>query len=245
LATNPACAPSAARRSRPRRPAVGELREHLDLPPATLSAHLNVLRSAGLVLDQREGRVIRVRANYERMNALIAYLTENCCAGPARAIRCLPVQTAQERSFEVNRFHVHLNVADLDGSIAFYTSCSQPPLRSARTTTRSGCLEDPRVNFAISNTGRAPGIDPLGLQVASAAEALRPRAFDWMPLAVPWCRKTRPCAATRKSDKLWTEDPQGTRWETFQHLRRCDRRTTPAKRPARPMARPARPTLRP
>ena len=45
-------------------------REDLDLPPATLSAHLTVLRSAGLVLDQREGRVIRVRANYERMNDL-------------------------------------------------------------------------------------------------------------------------------------------------------------------------------
>jgi DNA-binding transcriptional ArsR family regulator len=60
---------------------VGELRDHLDLPPATLSAHLNVLRAADLVLDQREGRVIRVRANYERMDSLIAYLTENCCAG--------------------------------------------------------------------------------------------------------------------------------------------------------------------
>jgi DNA-binding transcriptional ArsR family regulator len=46
-----------------------------------LTAHLNVLRSAGLVTDEREGRVIRVRANYERMNALIAYLTENCCGG--------------------------------------------------------------------------------------------------------------------------------------------------------------------
>lgn len=60
---------------------VGELRDHLELPAATLTAHLNVLRGAGLVTDQREGRVIRVRANYERMNALIAYLTENCCAG--------------------------------------------------------------------------------------------------------------------------------------------------------------------
>ena len=60
---------------------VGELRDHLELPPATLSAHLNVLRAADLVLDQREGRVIRVRANYERMDSLIAYLTENCCAG--------------------------------------------------------------------------------------------------------------------------------------------------------------------
>lgn len=60
---------------------VGELRDHLDLPPATLTAHLNVLRAADLVLDQREGRVIRLRANYARMDALIAYLTENCCAG--------------------------------------------------------------------------------------------------------------------------------------------------------------------
>lgn len=61
--------------------AVGDLREALDIPPATLSAHLNILRAAGLVLDQREGRVIRVRADYARMNALQAFLTENCCQG--------------------------------------------------------------------------------------------------------------------------------------------------------------------
>jgi len=65
---------------------VGELRDRLGIPPATLSAHLNVLRSAGLVNDVREGRVIRVRADFVRMNALLAYLTENCCAGAA----CLP-----------------------------------------------------------------------------------------------------------------------------------------------------------
>ena len=70
--------------------AVGELREQLDLPPATLTAHLNVLRAAALVHDEREGRVIRVRANYLQMNALIAYLTENCCAG---AVECGPVAT--------------------------------------------------------------------------------------------------------------------------------------------------------
>jgi DNA-binding transcriptional ArsR family regulator len=63
--------------------AVGELRERLDLPPATLTAHLNVLRAAGLVSDLREGRSIRVRADYARMEALIAFLTENCCAGSA------------------------------------------------------------------------------------------------------------------------------------------------------------------
>jgi DNA-binding transcriptional ArsR family regulator len=61
--------------------AVGELRERLQIPPATLSAHLNVLRAADLVQDEREGRVIRVRAHYPRMNDLLAYLTQNCCAG--------------------------------------------------------------------------------------------------------------------------------------------------------------------
>lgn len=73
--------------------AVGELRDRLQLPPATLSAHLNVLRAAGLVQDQREGRVIRVRAHFPQMNALLAYLTENCCAGSAdcgTAPACLP-----------------------------------------------------------------------------------------------------------------------------------------------------------
>jgi DNA-binding transcriptional ArsR family regulator len=62
---------------------VGELRERLGLPAATLTAHLNQLRAAGLVADRREGRVIRVRADYARMNALLAFLTENCCAGAA------------------------------------------------------------------------------------------------------------------------------------------------------------------
>ena len=69
---------------------VGELRERLDLPPATLTAHLNLLRAAGLVTNQREGRVIRVRAHYAQMNALLAYLTENCCGG---ATNCAPAST--------------------------------------------------------------------------------------------------------------------------------------------------------
>lgn len=72
--------------------AVGELRERLHLPPATLSAHLNTLRAAGLVRDQREGRVIRVHADYVCMNALLAYLTENCCAGQS----CQPAGTCHQ-----------------------------------------------------------------------------------------------------------------------------------------------------
>ena len=74
--------------------AVGELRARLDLAPATLTAHLNVLRAAGLVVDEREGRVIRLRADYARMDALIGYLTENCCTGAP----CVPSASSPPRS---------------------------------------------------------------------------------------------------------------------------------------------------
>ena len=79
---------------------VGALRERLGTAPATLSAHLNVLRAAGLVQDEREGRVIRVRANYPHMDALLAYLTENCCAGAADCgpgSSCLPTPKGASR----------------------------------------------------------------------------------------------------------------------------------------------------
>jgi DNA-binding transcriptional ArsR family regulator len=73
---------------------VGALRDRLDVPPATLTAHLNVLRAADLVQDEREGRVIRVRAHYAQMDALMGYLTENCCAGDAS---CAPAASCKPR----------------------------------------------------------------------------------------------------------------------------------------------------
>lgn len=73
--------------------AVGELRDQLDLPAATLTAHLNQLRAAGLVTDEREGRVIRIRADYDRMDSLIGFLTENCCGGKS----CVPAAKKRPR----------------------------------------------------------------------------------------------------------------------------------------------------
>ena len=65
--------------------AVGELREELALAPATLTSHLIQLRAAGLVSDEREGRVIRIRADFDQMNDLVGFLTENCCGGKSCA----------------------------------------------------------------------------------------------------------------------------------------------------------------
>ncbi|MDQ2971855.1 MAG: metalloregulator ArsR/SmtB family transcription factor [Pseudomonadota bacterium] len=74
---------------------VGELGERLKLPGATLTNHLNVLRRAGLVGDVREGRSIRCRADYAHMNALLAFLTENCCGSDATS--CAPACAPSRR----------------------------------------------------------------------------------------------------------------------------------------------------
>jgi ArsR family transcriptional regulator, arsenate/arsenite/antimonite-responsive transcriptional repressor len=57
----------------------GQIGEKLGLPSATLSFHLNQLKQAGLVTFRREGRSLIYAAEYPAMNALLAYLTENCC----------------------------------------------------------------------------------------------------------------------------------------------------------------------
>jgi ArsR family transcriptional regulator, arsenate/arsenite/antimonite-responsive transcriptional repressor len=59
----------------------GRIGEQLGLPSATLSFHLSTLRHAGLVTFRREGRARIYAAEYAAMNALLAYLTENCCQG--------------------------------------------------------------------------------------------------------------------------------------------------------------------
>jgi ArsR family transcriptional regulator, arsenate/arsenite/antimonite-responsive transcriptional repressor len=70
----------------------GRIGETLDLALPTLSFHLAQLRHAGLVTARRLGRSIIYAANYAEMNRLIAYLTENCCAGDAAL--CAPVACA-------------------------------------------------------------------------------------------------------------------------------------------------------
>ena len=59
----------------------GQIGERLGLPPATLSFHLKTLQHAGLVERQRQSRSLIYAARFARMNSLLAYLTENCCAG--------------------------------------------------------------------------------------------------------------------------------------------------------------------
>lgn len=64
----------------------GALGEALDLPATSLSFHLKELTNAGLASQERQGRHLVYRASFDQMNALLGYLTENCCQGVACAV---------------------------------------------------------------------------------------------------------------------------------------------------------------
>jgi ArsR family transcriptional regulator, arsenate/arsenite/antimonite-responsive transcriptional repressor len=74
----------------------GRVADELDLAPNTLTFHFDRLRGAGLVTVRREGRSMIYAARYDTMNAVIAYLTKNCCRG--RPERCLPSKRTKRAS---------------------------------------------------------------------------------------------------------------------------------------------------
>ncbi len=60
---------------------VGTLKRRLEIPASTLAHHLATLTRAGLVIQERQGREVISSADYDAINGLVAYLTEECCTG--------------------------------------------------------------------------------------------------------------------------------------------------------------------
>ena len=77
--------------------AAGAIAEAIGIPNSSLSFHLAQLRSAGLILQERQHRSLIYRANYPAMNALLGYLTENCCAGSDCDVEAACVPPANQR----------------------------------------------------------------------------------------------------------------------------------------------------
>ena len=78
----------------------GTIGERLGLPSPTLSFHLNQLRFAGMVTSRRVSRSVIYNANVKTMNALLAYLTENCCGG--RPELCAPAPFVPLRALQAS-----------------------------------------------------------------------------------------------------------------------------------------------
>ncbi len=114
----------------------------------------------------------------------------------------------------MKRLHVHVTVEDLALSIGFYTTlfAAEPTVR--KDDYAKWMLDDPRVNFAISDRRDKAGINHLGIQVdddeelAELSERLRGAGR-----AVVEQKDARCCYA--KGNKAWVTDPQGVAWESF------------------------------
>jgi hypothetical protein len=115
------------------------------------------------------------------------------------------------------RFHVHVSVDNMDANIRFYSAVFGAAPSVIKPDYAKWMLEDPRINFAISNRGAKPGVDHLGVQVDSDEEltALRNQAAAAEIARIDQQNAT--CCYSR-SDKYWLTDPQGVAWETFHTL---------------------------
>ncbi len=115
----------------------------------------------------------------------------------------------------MKRLHVHAAVADLDRSIAFYSTLFGAAPAVVKDDYAKWMLEDPRVNFAISaGHHEQPGIEHLGIQAESLDELGevygRLRAAER-----PVLEEGRTTCCYAKSEKSWVADPDGLVWEAF------------------------------
>ncbi|APZ42002.1 ArsI/CadI family heavy metal resistance metalloenzyme [Acidihalobacter ferrooxydans] len=117
----------------------------------------------------------------------------------------------------MKRFHVHLSVADLDDSIRFYTALFAAEPTVIKDDYAKWMLDDPRVNFAISQRAAQTGLDHLGFQVESETELAdlnaRLAAAD-----LPSVEESGAACCYARSNKYWSVDPQGVAWEGFHSL---------------------------
>ncbi len=117
----------------------------------------------------------------------------------------------------MKRFHVHVAVPDLQRSIRFYSTLFGAEPAVVKPDYAKWMLEDPRLNFAISQRGGGSGINHLGFQVDDAAELgelhARLQAADSGVVA----EQNVSCCYAR-SDKYWVSDPAGVPWESFHSL---------------------------
>ena len=117
----------------------------------------------------------------------------------------------------MKRFHVHVAVEKIEESIRFYSSLFGAAPTVVQPDYAKWMLEEPRVNFAISQRGRQPGVNHLGFQVESDDELHAMRSQLEAADAGLLEQKDAACCYAR-SDKYWTTDPQEIPWETFHTL---------------------------
>ncbi|OLB11300.1 MAG: glyoxalase/bleomycin resistance/dioxygenase family protein [Gammaproteobacteria bacterium 13_2_20CM_66_19] len=114
----------------------------------------------------------------------------------------------------MKRLHVHVSVRDLDASVRFYSQLFAAAPSTRKPDYAKWMLEDPRVNFAISQRDGKPGVQHLGIQVEDRTELAE--VYERLRSAEgPVIEEGETTCCYAHSEKSWIDDPQGVQWETF------------------------------
>jgi catechol 2,3-dioxygenase-like lactoylglutathione lyase family enzyme len=114
----------------------------------------------------------------------------------------------------MKRLHVHVSVKDLDASVRFYSQLFARDPTVRKLDYAKWMLEDPRVNFAISQRDGRHGVQHLGIQVEDRAELAE--VYERLRRAErPVIEEGETTCCYARSEKSWIDDPQGVQWEAF------------------------------
>ncbi len=115
----------------------------------------------------------------------------------------------------MKRMHLHVGVADLDASITFYSTLFAAEPSVIKADYAKWMLDDPKVNFAISNSEHAAkGIEHIGIQAETADELAE--VYDRLRDAGrPVLEEGATTCCYAESEKSWISDPDGVIWEAF------------------------------
>lgn len=117
----------------------------------------------------------------------------------------------------MKRLHIHVSVDELSTSVRFYNALFGAEPTVLKHDYAKWMLDDPRVNFAISQRGAPAGLDHLGIQAENGDElAELKQRIDAAGMAALTEAGTTCCYA--RSDKHWVQDPSGIAWETYHTL---------------------------
>jgi len=117
----------------------------------------------------------------------------------------------------MKRMHVHLSVENLNQNIDFYSTMFGCAPTLQHDDYAKWMLDDPRVNFAISNRTSKTGLDHLGIQAENDSELQDiKKSLDATQKPIEAQEETSCCYS--RSDKYWITDPQGIAWESFHSL---------------------------
>jgi hypothetical protein len=117
----------------------------------------------------------------------------------------------------MKRFHVHVAVDQFEESIRFYSRLFGHAPSVVKPDYAKWMIEDPRINFAISQRDRQAGINHLGFQVDTAEELAAMRS-QLEAANTSLIEQTGIACCYARSDKHWVTDPSGVAWETFRTL---------------------------